>query len=757
MEGQQHDVLETWLREKLNKDKWEIGADVFSAKMGKAKESIQTLPYPVTNSSASPLFLRQVKPDGESIWILIAFNDRQFREYRDFVQSFIGPTYSEPVELTADNVSDPDISTLQELSRGYFYQFQGDNKVIQDKLYMFYRIMEKRPPVVEKEFRPTGRILRDFYMALQIGNRESAEKSIQFLKENLRIDHLNELFLRIQMLGEFGCWGEILELPNINDIIYAPRPTNVSRQIIYSLYHCFLKDFVETKNWAVAQEVVRTEIKPMYSNLLATCPVIADAIVAKTVLLFATLSKNPPSDLMDKVISLSLKQEELSDLNEIAELVPSWKEKAVVLNENSLNALMDNGDYAAVLFKAIKLPVSVKRACVLLECAYELQTLEAEMDAYQAFQLLSESEQNEVLSSRRYRNFWETIFSQSKPNEAQSVELQKINPQNWCEWIARVNKEDKWSRASEVAQKAVLEWDINFFIDDHDNIDKFSKGLSESRTDLQEEVLFNALPHIMTFLQKDSEFPRREFKNVYENIVNLLVLGTEGGDDDLAFFNDIASSLLSLGISPSMYQDLLDYACEMWKKYASPSKVDWVLDFLDLLMISACPDTVKRTDTLFIIENKMRLLVHRLQPYQHKCLSLLFRDIAHDDYFAEHYPKIIKEEGASDFENEKSAFDKLAGKSIALYTLTESVGKRVETLIREFDDGIKVQISSDKVGTDRLKQMSRTADIFVIAWLSAKHAATQFIQSNRPKEKPLLYAAGKGSASFMQAIQAYLQ
>ena len=53
---------------------------------------------------------------------------------------------------------------------------------------------------------------------------------------------------------------------------------------------------------------------------------------------------------------------------------------------------------------------------------------------------------------------------------------------------------------------------------------------------------------------------------------------------------------------------------------------------------------------------------------------------------------------------------------------------------------------------DRLRQLSRTADIVVMATASAKHAATGFIEGNRPKNLPILRPSGKGSASMLRAI-----
>jgi hypothetical protein len=46
--------------------------------------------------------------------------------------------------------------------------------------------------------------------------------------------------------------------------------------------------------------------------------------------------------------------------------------------------------------------------------------------------------------------------------------------------------------------------------------------------------------------------------------------------------------------------------------------------------------------------------------------------------------------------------------------------------------------------------------VFVYAWRSAKHAATEAIEHTRPAEKPLLRAAGKGASSLVRAVHEFV-
>jgi hypothetical protein len=100
--------------------------------------------------------------------------------------------------------------------------------------------------------------------------------------------------------------------------------------------------------------------------------------------------------------------------------------------------------------------------------------------------------------------------------------------------------------------------------------------------------------------------------------------------------------------------------------------------------------------------------------------------------------------------------DALRGRTVAIYTLTESAAARArDFLLRNFDE-VSVLLSSDHVATHRLASMAHSADLFVIATRSAKHAATTFIEAQRPPSRPPAYASGKGSVSLVRAVLATL-
>ena len=95
----------------------------------------------------------------------------------------------------------------------------------------------------------------------------------------------------------------------------------------------------------------------------------------------------------------------------------------------------------------------------------------------------------------------------------------------------------------------------------------------------------------------------------------------------------------------------------------------------------------------------------------------------------------------------------LAGKMVAVYTLTESVSRHTRRILTKLYPGIRVELASDTVGSRRLEELARRADILVGCWRSATHAATEFIKRHRPAGAATIYPTGNGSSSILRELQ----
>jgi hypothetical protein len=68
--------------------------------------------------------------------------------------------------------------------------------------------------------------------------------------------------------------------------------------------------------------------------------------------------------------------------------------------------------------------------------------------------------------------------------------------------------------------------------------------------------------------------------------------------------------------------------------------------------------------------------------------------------------------------------------------------------------GCEVILNNDLALTPRLEEMARRADVVVMAWLAAKHAATNGIVRTRSNQG-ILYPEGKGASSILRKVREF--
>lgn len=104
-------------------------------------------------------------------WYAIALSERQLRRLSEELMAFIGPTYSTFRGQRAQlNPQDPIELAVYEFTGGAAVKLCGQATDVWEALEQMRRVSERRVKRVADIPRPTGRVLRDFYMALQAGD-----------------------------------------------------------------------------------------------------------------------------------------------------------------------------------------------------------------------------------------------------------------------------------------------------------------------------------------------------------------------------------------------------------------------------------------------------------------------------------------------------------------------------------------------------------------------------------------------------------
>ena len=321
----------------------------------------------------------------------------------------------------------------------------------------------------------------------------------------------------------------------------------------------------------------------------------------------------------------------------------------------------------------------------------------------------------------------------------------EIVPLSWRDWLSRIANPE-YTMAFEVARKGALEWMVE---DAADPV--VAAALADALADvLTNEVslgrLAQALPLIVSWLQRDSAFPRPSMRPVYETVLTLFALGEARDRGIMASAAIIGDALLSMGNSRSDYQRLLGSLSTLIAEGTGTGSIYMLLELIEATLRHPCPDQSAREtfwlNSLAVLE-PLRL---RLDPIQLASLTALGELLGwHAPPFAEITTTVQDNFGS-----------KLANLRIGIYTLTESAARQAASVLARVAPSAIVQISSEHVGSTQLKALAENSDLLVITSLSATHAATDFIRAHRPVGKPICWAAGRGFTSIVRAIKKFL-
>jgi hypothetical protein len=172
----------------------------------------------------------------------------------------------------------------------------------------------------------------------------------------------------------------------------------------------------------------------------------------------------------------------------------------------------------------------------------------------------------------------------------------------------------------------------------------------------------------------------------------------------------------------------------------------WVLELVECFMNAAAPDAGAREAFLHRILARTVPILGRLTRLQRIAVTLLSSELGW----------ALPESPTTDVAPvEDGLARRLAGMRIAIYSLTESSSRQAKAALEEITSAVTVDTNADHGGSARLRALAENSDLFVMTWLSAKHAATDFIREHRGN-RPLVYSQGKGFSSILRVIEDYL-
>ena len=684
---------------------------------------------------------------GSTRWYGLAHSGRQLKELSQVLEAFTVPAYAKVDRHAMVNGQDPVDAAVIQFTGGHALVLEvlpGQQQQVRRALELFAMLDLARPRRELVFSRPLGRLLREFEMAVLANAEDASEELLREIEQTGQLSAQNVLFLRIRRLAGLLQFDAILALPELATVLAIRRPARVSASLLEAVYVTEIAGYEADGDAEGALRHFEDVVLQKYPALFKSRHGLQTPEAIKSFMLHALALR--PGDAESRARMLASPDLSPADLQFLERLAGLAETPAApeAIPEDAVSAVLAE-DYDAALQIAARQPASLQRAELLIRCAFEIDSMAAIRVAADAFNNLDSAQQEALISSRLFATLWAHI-REALPGAAGTLAIEA--PTSWTEWFQQAAEGRAVPNAVQIAERAVVEWSAeDFSAQDSRTVAGFiNRNLGPQAIRLVKD----ALPHFLQFIERSAE-PARH-RELLDDIAVLLMSEEDLSVADVQVVANLAGLLLEIGLSAERYRQLVEDFCALWEQVDSPAYLDAAIDMLDVLLTQACPNPGVREALFRRLIASFQRWQRRIGPAQWALLAELASEIGASAVVEAIRPP-ADEHGLA---LGAPARDALAGKTIAIYTLTNAAAARAaEFLTRNFDN-VVIEVSNDHVASDRLRSLARAADIFVIATRSAKHAATTFIEAQRPPGRPILYAAGKGSASLLRVLFSYI-
>lgn len=691
--------------------------------------------------------LPRVTVDKKTQWYFLCSSERHARLARDLVHAFLGPTYSDldghPLPLQP---SDPiDAAVIARYGGNAFRITVPDQQLVsaaRERLNLLMTLRRAQPLRDPHRVRPVGRILRDFEFALQSRDGKMAADLIAEMRYAGHLSANNLVFLEVLRLASMQNWNAILALPELISLLAIDRPRRVTEVLIRAVYAVHLHEFEHDKLVRNALARFTSEVLPTFGSLYRSRALLGGFAVDASFAL-AAAAAHPPlfaaiSDIQERYAAGTTEREYIEALVSIIAQPGTLQDQPSIPRSRAAYA---DGRVDAAFAIGLSLNPSFERTSMLLLCASEMATLTAAQVALDAAAELQPADRQRIEENAVLRRIRDSLNLTGSKQGHQAV------PASWPQWLNRLKGELVWKGALPTAETAAREWSLEELISNPREIQQIADLLIEDRPTWAKSALLDALPHILSFLGRGG--PDVRLRAVYDSLYLLLATDGDVTLPQLDALMDVIETRLAMGISGDAYRECLLVLADSIQQTATPSVVSIALGAIEMLVKAACPTPDERKGFVGSVSALFQRWSRWVTPAQWLLLQELGAELE--------LSLIIPQQDAEEAE-ERREWTALNGKRISLYSLNEAALRRAITVIARLSPQANTRPFHDLAGgSNALKTAARTADIFVIATGSATHAATIFIDSNRPSKAITLRAKGKGSSSLLDSLQQHIR
>ena len=675
---------------------------------------------------------------GEMHYYAVAASHGQRQRLSFLLRASVGPTITDfSGHLVSFNAMD-DLEALL-IDNGYPLGFRftaGADRLrgqyASKSLERLRHLVREGGSVSANQPRTTRQEMRRFELSLAAYDRTGAEEAIQFLRNNMRLDAINLGALMVRLHSRFQEWEQICRLEIFPSLCRTRRVAKVTDLLAEAVYraHILSLEFEEDPSRLIL--AFNESVAPIAGNLFGSCPEYVSPLAGKAFLLAAAASDTPDNHLAERLRTISTQWPE-GDREAFEALWQRFFQDTPGLESGVVSAESDYHQQVEQLLWEEPHP-TLKRAQGGLIAATQLDTIQAFQAILAYLEVIQPEDRDSLLSNPFNRHAYERMVERVAGT---------FTPENWVEWIGVLDRDDI-SVPIDLALSLTDQWKVGEHLRDGLRVSKLVDAIGDVAAEAEERLL-DILPLLVRWLQADPGWPNPLLLPLYCTIYNriLLHLIERWWREAAGVAKELLQALLELGADRNEYTQLLNDLRDVLPSAPGRSDAAFLLDLAEVIVDNSSPDPDTRLALWMKIVDGLKSFESRLSVEETALINDVGQVLGVDPVFRVAPESIQATADSGTF----------AGKTVAVYTLTESVAQRVDRLLQKLYPGVRVVLASDTVASRNLEELARRADIFVVCWRSATHAATEFIKRYRPTGSPPIYPDGNGSSSILRVLQ----
>ena len=687
-------------------------------------------------NSISPLFLKAIdnlksnKPfflasysNNRLYFYGFAHSKKGLLELQSSLNFALGTSHTSGHKIITTSNLEFEMEPLQTFHEGIIkFEFHFSGTPVKDQANLNYvvttlvqilRRFVQRPVFNVQSKRPIGRILRDFFISIEHKDYELIDEYKEELKHAQGLSHRNFVSIEFQAYAAKEEWDKIFNHPSFRDYINGIIPSKIYLIIIEGLSKVLNLD---------SDNLSEFDLGDLLTNLDQYAPLLLNKCSIPNNQSFESQWKSWA--IFNLLLGVKNVKHMLPDFIE-----ETWFDLTFEIIKSSQVEMEMRKGFSSELKVLIKNEKTLETATKLLEYSNNAPSIEIP-DIVDWLNELPAKVIKQVKSIGPLRQQWNKLEDFIFASE--QIENAPDNTEIVSKSVALVTWDDWFSNKIDISIDVLLESDPSGF--DVPHITNCIRESSESAK------IRDVTPILLKWITNNNKQTNAAF---WISLIELISIDEQTSKGTVLLLKDLTFNLMEVPHSSAEYTEALSGFELVLENELSTRSLPDIVEFLERLHDYPIKDENKLK---YEVWPKVRSFAERnwidLDITQTSVLLWLERKLSSETPILSHLRK-------KDFEKSEESRLSLDGVKVGISTLTEKAGLRASEILKSQFDGIEVVLNHDKVATDKLTNLVKTADYFIFCNKSSAHQSYYAIKNIT---KDIIYVDGKGASSIVRAL-----